>query len=303
MNDNDPSNSDRPPASHLPQLRPYQIPAAEMKARDDKEAAERQERIEELREESEQLNATGKKRGFWRSFGRFMAWMLLIVVLTTGGGFAGWHFLLRQKTPVASPEANKSQQAIPPVADAKVDIKHYQSPNSSLELDYPRNWIITDNATKLTIVSPAMQLKPAVGSKQSGQITFTIQNRQASIPAFKSGNATAVHESERIAYAKPSQTQRANSYLSFLGYADSNASSSKGLDGVYVTGDNGYQIGQAIPLVDIAKADPLITATFTTCSDIKCATIGKPLTLDASVWADASFSKPIKSLVESIIVQ
>ncbi len=279
-------------------MRPYQLPAAEQKARDEKEAADRQERIEELRKES--LAPTTKKKGFWRGFGRFMAWMLLIVILTVGGGFAGWYFLLRPKTPVKEADTGTSQQTVAPAADATTSTKHYESPNFGLQLDYPQDWIVTDNSTKLTIVSPAMQLKSVTGSKQTGQVTLTIQNKQASSPAFKAGNAIAVRESEKIAYTKPSQTQRANSYLSFLGYADSSA---KGLDGVYVTGDNGYQIDQAIPQVDIAKADPSIIVTFSSCSDSKCATAGKALTLSGKVWDDTAFAKPIKSMLQSLIVE
>jgi hypothetical protein len=296
--DDNPSTPD-PRPNQLPKLRPYQVPAAEQKARDEKEAAERRERIEELRKESV---APKKKRGFLRSFLRFMAWMLLIVVLTAGAGFAGWYFLLREKTPATgakSTDSNTSQQATSSSA-TDTATKHYESPNFHLELDYPQDWIVTDSTTKLSIVSPATQLKAATGTKQNGQMTLTIQNKQVSTPAFKAGNALAVHASEKIAYAKPSPTQRANSYLSFLGYADSTA---KGLDGVYVTGDNGYQVGQAIPQVDIAKADPLITVTFTACSDSKCAAAGKPMTLAAEVWDDATFAKPIKAMLQSLIVQ
>ena len=296
MDDNSHDKSSTPSAS-LPKLRPYQLPAAEVKARDEKDAAERLEHLKEMRYDNEH---PGKKHRVLRFFG----WLILIALLTGGIGGAGWYFFLRQ--PMAEIKAsskNDANQASSASTPAKTDTKHYASTNFALEFDYPSSWVVTDSTAKLTITAPATKLPVATASASDSkyvQTVVTFQNRQATIAAFKSGNATAIAESEKITYTKPSSVQRANSYLSFLSYADS---AIDGLDGVYVTGDNGYQVGQAIPQVDIAKADPLITVTFNSCSDSKCATPGKPATLSAKVWQDATFAKPIRSLLQSIIVQ
>jgi cytoskeletal protein RodZ len=303
--DNNPQqpNSETPSQPGLPKLRPYQIPAAQQKARDEKEATERRERIEELRKEAEaaDLGKPKRKHRFLRSVMHFFGWILLIVVLTAGGGYAGWYFLLKPNE-AAKPSTTSQQAAAaaPEASDANVGTKHYESPNFSLALDYPQDWIVTDSTTRLTIASPVKQLKSGSTTVPNAQTTLTIQAKQASLPAFKNGNATAIRESEKIAYAKPSSTQRANSYLSFLAYA---GSATTGLDGVYVTGDNGYQVGQAIPQVDIAKADPSITVTFASCTDSKCSGGGKPLTLSQTLWDDNAFSKPIKTMLQSLVVQ
>ena len=242
-----------PSTPNLPKLRPYQIPAAERKARDEKEAAERQDRIDELRKEAEaaDLGLPKRKHRFIRSVAHFFGWILLIIVLTAAGGYAGWHYLLKPNTPAkttdsAAQRAAATSAATPAASSDSAHTKHYESPNFSLSLDYPQDWIVTDTTAKLTIASPIKQLKSGSSTVQNEQTTLTIQPKQVSSPAFKSGNATAIRESEKIAYAKPSQTQRANSYVSFLAYAGaaSSNSSSAGLDGIYVTGDNGYQIGQ-----------------------------------------------------------
>lgn len=285
------ANRPNPP---LPKLRPYQLPAAEQKARDEKEAAERLERIKELRRESE-----GKPKKS-RKFLRFLGWMLLIAVLTAGLGGAGWYYFLREPVKEINQEATQQQAAATPPAVTSSQTKHYNSSNFSLEFDHPSNWIVTDNTAKLTVASQGVKAKTVSGTSQMTQVVVTIQPKQASTPAFKAGNATAVRESEKITYTKPSPAQRGSSFISFLGYADS---AEKGLDAVYVTGDNGYTKGQAIPQVDVAKADPLITVTFNSCSDAKCSTPGKALTLSPATWDDETFSKPIKDLLQSLVVQ
>lgn len=302
--DDNPTN----PTGKLPKLRPYQVPPAEQKLRDDKEAAERLERIGELQQESQ----GAYKPSIGRRLVRFAGWLLLIVVLTAGIGGAVWWYFLREPMAQIATGNTTLQQADPTKAtgnDAKAPTKHYESANFGLEFDYPEDWTVTDNSTKLTVVSPPKQSQGGPTSSasnqsqdksQSPQTVVTIQARQASTPAFKNGSAIAIRASEKISYAKPSPTQRADSYLSFLSYA---GSTMEGLDGVYVTGDNGYQVGQAIPQVDIAKADPLITVTFIKCSDSKCLDGGKPLTLSGKIWDDTTFAKPVKAMLQSIVVQ
>jgi flagellar basal body-associated protein FliL len=291
-----------PPTSNPnPHLRPYQLPPAEQKARDDRDAADRAERMREMQEEADADNrAKLPKRHRIRNF---FLWMLLIVFLTGAiGGGVYWFFLRKQPSAATDKTSTQTAQpttAPPPTTEA-APTKSYDSTNFNLSFDYPELWVVTDNTAKLTVVSPAVKLKAANGTSQNSQITVTIQNKQVSTPAFKAGNATAVRESQKIAYAKPSQNQRANTYLSFLNYADATAT---GLDGVYVTGDNGYTKGQAIPQVDIAKSDPLITVTFTACADAKCASPGKAMTLDPGAWDDSALGKPVTALLQSIVVQ
>jgi len=273
-------------------MRPYQLPPAEQKLRDEKEAAERREHLEDLRKEAER--PPRKKHRILRFFG----WIFLIAILTAGLGYAGWYYLLREPMNEIRAEQNGNQVAAATPPPSSNGIKHYESTNFAMKFDYPDSWVVTDTAEKLTVISPT---KKVAGNNVYGpQTVITIQPRQASTPAFKEGNATAIIASEKITYAKPSSTQRANSYLSFLNYA---SSTTKGLDGIYVTGDNGYQIGQAIPQVDIAKADPLITVTFNSCTNAACKPVGKPQTISQHVWEDQSFAKPIKNFLQSIVVE
>jgi cytoskeletal protein RodZ len=278
---------------------------------------ERQEKIDRLRAQeadkdlfgvdeddniqNEKPSSPKKKHRFLR----FLGWMLLIVILTGGGAAAGWYFVLRN-SPKASQSAKQAQTPASTPAPAAETVEPTETHTSTaflLQFSYPKTWKVTDNPDNtITAVSPAMQLKTAGASTQTatqtGQVVMTIRHKQPSLPEFKNGSATASIESEKINYTKPSQSQRGSTYLSFPNYVSSTA---KGIDGVYVTGDNGYQKDQAIPMVDIAKSDPLITLTFRKCADAKCATPGEAVTLAASEWQNTTFVKPLKTMLQSIV--
>ncbi len=281
-------------------MRPYEKPGTAGQTVAD---IERQERIERLRQEErdkeifdEPVDKPKKKRRFLR----FMGWMFLIVLLTAGGAAAGWYFWLR-KEPRPAPAVVQQTAPAPPPAAAEEPTNTHTSTAFLLQFDYPQTWKVTDNPDNtITAVSPSMKLKLAAGKTQTGQIVMTVRHKQISLPEFKNGNATAIRESEKIDYAKPSQAQRASTYVSFLNYADSKT---KGIDGVYVTGDNGYTKDQDIPLTDIAKSDPLITITFRGCIDEKCSAPADALTVAASAWDDPAFVKPIKSTLQSIVAE
>ena len=182
-------------------------------------------------------------------FLRFMAWMLLIVFLTGAGGGAAWYFWLRKEpkdTPPASQqEASPNQGNDKAAGDVAEPTNTFNSAPFNLQFDYPETWKAGAGAdNKIVATSPATKLKLVSGTTQTGQIILTIQHKQISLPAFTTGSALAIRESEKIDYKKPSQVQRASTYLSFLNYVGSTA---KGIDGVYITGDFGYVKDQYVP--------------------------------------------------------
>lgn len=256
---------------------------------------ERESRIEYLRRNMPSLRP--KRRA-----SRMFVWVLLGLVLIGGAAGAGWWFLIRPH-PTTQTAITSAPPAVvqPKGTEISTKTKNYASTNFSLSFDYPEDWAVADHGDgKLTVISPALQLKSADGQLQAGKIVLSIQNKGTTLTEFKSGNAVATRISEKIAYTKPTQSQRANTYLSFLKYAGATAT---GIDGIYITGDNGYQKDQAIPQIDVAKADPLITLTFRSCSGSSCADASKPLTLAADAWDDVSFAGPLKKMIASLAVQ
>lgn len=286
-------NSSQPDTKPPRQLQSPEAQAISSAAPQDE--LDRQERIAYL--QSLQKGQKPKKR--WP---KWLA-LIIVIVLVCGGGAYYW-FVMRK--PAAKPVAQqKTTTTTAPIPDAAQPIKtkHHDSTNFSLGFDYPDTWAVTDDGSgKLTLKSTPLQLKDTTGKAMTAQVVFTIQARQSSLDAFKNGNATAVLDSEKIAYAKPTPTQRAQTYLSFLNYASSTAT---GLDGIYVTGDFGYQKEQAIPLVDISKADPLITITFLKCATAtSCDQPATPLTISTTNWGDTTYlDKVVKTVLTSLTVQ
>lgn len=176
--------------------------------------------------------------------------------------------------------------------------KNYNSTNYSLSFNYPANWTVNDNTTKLTVTSPAMELESAVGAKIKAHVIVTIQNQQTAIPGFPSGGAVAALGSNDISYTNPSSIQRAQTYLSYLSYTEPN-----GLDEVYVTGNKGYQPGQQIPMSDVVEGSPLINVGFESCQSSDCSTgSSDPVTLEASSWNKSPVNQEVTNLIESIVI-
>jgi len=233
---------------------------------------------------------------------RVITWVMVILVVLAAAG-AGGYYVLKHKSPAqAASNANQQSSSSKHQAAITPQTTQYASTNFNLSFNYPQGWNVSDTGNgKLTVTSPTMQLTAANGQSQSGQVVMTIQNENAAnFGMFAQGNAVAVLTSQHVNYSNPTQTQRASTYVSFLQYATTTTHG--GLDGVYVTGDSGYQQGQAIPEVDITKVDPVITVTFNQCNDTTCAS-PKALTIDSSMWNNSSFSGPILKMIESLAIQ
>jgi len=241
-----------------------------------------------------------KKHKFLRKIAAFIGWILLVVALTGAGGGAAWYFWLKDEPKQASEQQETPPAATPPTI-VEAETEEYTSSAFQMQFDYPKDWKVTEGTdNKIIGISPVTSIKTASGGKQTGQIVFTVQHKQTSLPDFSTGSALAIRESEKIDYKKPSTVQRGSTYISFLSYA---ASANSGLDGVYVTGDNGYIKDQYVPMADIAKSDPLITFTFRSCKDDKCATPDKAMTIADSNWSTDGFVKPLRAMLQSIVVQ
>ena len=223
--------------------------------------------------------------------------LICIVVLAVAAYGAYWfgnHEANKETNKKAQTTASQSQKQSAAVTTAT---KQYTSTNYSLSFNYPATWTVNDTTAKLTVTSPATQLAIPTGAKTSVHVIVTIQNQETAIPGFPSGGAVAALASNLLVYAQPSSIQRAQTYISYLSYTTSN-----GLDAVYVTGNIGYQQGQAVPMSDIVQGDPLISVAFESCTDASC-TNGKPVTLSASDWQSSAVSKQVTSLLESLVVQ
>ena len=223
--------------------------------------------------------------------------IVAIISLALIAGLIYW-FSLRHH-PVAQPSSSQtasSQSANSSHPSTHIDstTKSYNSQNFNLAFSYPADWTINDNGNGfMTAKSPTLNLTNAAGQTQQGIIILTFRTKGSALPEFNKGPATATRDSVKIAYTQPTQDQRANTYLSFLQYATTTTHGA--LDGVYITGDLGYQKDQDIPASDVSQLDPIISITFTD-------TAGKALSIADSSWDNTNLSGPLVKMLESLSI-
>jgi cytoskeletal protein RodZ len=223
---------------------------------------------------------------------RWLIYAVALVLVIAIGATAYLKFG-RHKSSSSTTNSSSQQSTQPQSSKINSSTKNYSSSNFNLAFDYPSDWTLSDvsGSGKLTVTSPSMQLKDTSGQTTAGQVVMTIRDKTQKLTEFDKGNALATADSQKVAYTKPAQTQRGSTYLSFLRFA----TSSSGLDGVYITGDNGYKKDQAIPLVDIAKVDPVVSVTFQSKD-------GKTISVSSDSWNDTSFSEPLIKMLESLSI-
>jgi len=261
------------------------------------EEADRRTRIEYLR------SLTGKqpkpKKRFWRKLLSMLITLIVIAGLTAG---VFWYFSRAAETQKTNQAASSQKKtgATDQVVAAKT--KHYAATALGLGFDYPENWKVNDSdSSKILVASPAGKIKTVSGSAD-GQVIFMIQAKQSTLPAFKKGSGTATRVSEKIAYAKPTQNQRAQTYMTFVSYP---GASTAGIDSVYITGDLGYQKDQDVPEKDLIGGDPLVSMFFASCKSGACATdpVTTHVTVADSSWTDSDvLVKAVKAVLTSLAI-
>jgi hypothetical protein len=230
--------------------------------------------------------------------------IVIVVVVLVAAAFGSYWFGNHQaskkqaaKTSSSSTTNHQANQAQNQQTQAATETKHYDSSTYTLGFDYPKTWTVSDTSARLTVTSPTTQLTTATGSKVNWRVVVAIQNPVSSIAGFPASGAVASLASSHLTYKQPSSVQRAQTYLSYLGFR-----MTSGLDALYVTGDNGYQQGQSVPMSDIVKGNPLISVMFDACSDENC-TSPKTTTISTSSWQSSAASKDVTNLIESIVLQ
>lgn len=247
---------------------------------------------------------------------KVLLWVVVCLFALAGVGAAGYMIYKQKNHPKpathssskqtsnsnSNSKSNQSSNQNSNSSQPTSGTKNYTSSNLKLSFSYPEKWTVVDSGGgKLTVTSPSQQLTDANGQQQTGQIIMQIENQSsADMSAFKTGPAVAVLKSQKIDYSNPTGTQRASTYISFAQY---NSTTVKGgLDGIYVTGDLGYDYAQPIKESDITKIDPLVRVVFVKCSDDKCSST-TPLTISSTMWNDTSFANPITNMLESLAFQ
>lgn len=232
-----------------------------------------------------------KKKRKWKR----LIIILAILVVACAGAYI---FINNRSEPVSAPsEATETPSEPSQTQTISEETKTYNSAEFFLSFEYPSDWTVTeaDDGSTMTVKSPTLGLQTDAG-EQPGQVKVLFRDETQKLPEFDKGNATSARDSEKITYDKPSSTQRGQTYVSFLQYA---ASATDGLDGIFITGDNGYTKGQAIPKADIIPIEPIISVSFISC-DGGCAS--EPIQVSAELW-DTPVGEAIQNLLKSLKIQ
>lgn len=173
---------------------------------------------------------------------------------------------------------------------------NYTSTAFGLTVTYPNNWAVSSiGNTSITITSPETTLTSDIGSSVMGRILVNILG-QGQVPAGFGAGSVAVLDSQVVAFANPTASQAAQTYISFVQYPATTVKG--GLDAIYVTGNNGYQKDGPIPTSDVNKISPLIFVSFQQCKDIQCSEV-KTLTIASTMWSNTNFSNTILNIIKS----
>lgn len=242
-----------------------------------------------------------------RPSSRRWRWVVIAVILiaAAAGSYLLWN---RTKTSTHNPPSTQSRVNPNSQTTASATTKVLQTTTKEysstefvgLSFKIPSNWQVHEASGSglLTAISPALSLKDASGNTTSTAVLLKIRTKQQPLPEFDKGNAVAIRASEKLAYTQPSASQRGSTYLSFLQFASTNR---PGLDGVYITGDVGYQVGQAIPKADLTPIDPVISLSFVACN-AACSPTNASVTVASTTWDDSTLSTALKGLLGSLTI-
>lgn len=226
----------------------------------------------------------------------------LLLIVVVGGVY--WFSFKDKQSDQTSNSAETTQggsQLAPAASEITAETKHYVSQNFRLEFDYPQDWTASeDNAEVISALSTDLALKDTANKDVVGQVYFRIRANSQKLEGLDGGNGSAVRNSEKIAYTKPTQSQRDSTYISFLRYVTS--TDDKTLDAVYITGDLGYQTGQAVPKLDIEKVQPIVSLEFYLCPNSGCVEVSGVSGIGIGALENPGIWGPLTKMLKSLII-
>lgn len=238
-----------------------------------------------------------------RKNGKHYAWLWLVIIVVLAVALAGAGYLAinhskvhkTAKKPVAAKSAPpKTVSSAPPIPSSS-----FTSPSFGVTFSYPQTWNVVDSgAAGVNVYSTPMTITNASDQPVLAEVDVTLLNQGALPSAFGTNTSVAVLNSQKVVFTHPGN-QPADTYISFVQYPATTIVG--GLDGIYVTGNYGYQKDQTIPNSQVAQVNPLIMVVFSSCANSTCSvSTQKPLTISAADWNNSSFSAPILLILSSL---
>jgi hypothetical protein len=232
-----------------------------------------------------------------RKFLRRLVKTVVLLVVIAGCGMGAYVFGAHYNTSktassIKATTASSTTKVTPPT---QIFTSNYQD----LTFVYPTDWKVQETSTVITATSPVLKLTSYARQIVTGHIIFQVRAQDVALNEFSAGAATAALNSQIINYAAPASGQRASTYISFLNYANSKGG---GIDGIYITGNAGYQSGQDAPESDVQSVSPVVSFTFSKCTNKVCSGTTTPLTIASQNWSEKAFSGPLLAMFESLAI-
>jgi hypothetical protein len=236
-------------------------------------------------------------------------WPRLVFMVVVGLGmivacyFSYLHTMHAHK---ATPKTNaKRAHLLKPGTDSDVTSQYISNGNDlNLSFAYPSDWGVTpasnDNSDDktITVTSPIQMIIDSAGRTVSGKVVVTIRPLTTSMTELSGDQITAAQTSTQFAYANPTGSQFRYPYLTYLNLlGGSNASSA--FQEVVITGNMSYTQGQSIMNGNIS-VDPIITASFDSCSTVACNGTFDPLSITNQTWQNDNIFQQTESLFTSL---
>jgi len=281
------SETQTPEEPQVPQSPPPEVPEGSENANTDYEAASRST--------ADFVQAVKPKK---QKGGKKKKLLVLLVLVVVAGLAAAAYFLVLKKEDKPAETTQQAQSTPPPAAESAdaALAEHYVSQELRLSLDHPTSWKL-DNSTsgQIKLESPITKLATADGEQMDARVVLTLLNSGSQPPGFTGNSGQAVAESEKFAYKAPTQNQRKETFLSFLGFGGGND-----VDAIYITGDSGYQKGQTVPKTDVTKVEPVVAVVFVHCEGANCK---DSLSIAPATWSSNATLQTAKAILQSLIIE
>ncbi len=219
--------------------------------------------------------------------------VIVVLLIVAGAVLLNYHSK-KKPTETASKSTHQTTKTTPQATN--IQLTSYSSTPFNLTVSYPTSWSVSaSGSTSLSIISPAMALTSSTGKSIQGKVAVNVFN-PGQLPSGFGTTSVAVLDSQKISFLNPTANQAAQSYLSFVQYPATTVTG--GMDGIYLTGNNGYVKSQTIPTTDVNNISPLVIVSFSQCQTSACTTT-TPVTIASSMWNSASFQAPILAIIKS----
>ena len=230
--------------------------------------------------------------------------VFLLLILLAGGIYLHLH---KNVTPKHSSATNQTVQPSQNKSSQNSTTQYVSNGQDlNLSFSYLSDWSVTppsnDNASDQTIMvtSPLMSIEDASSKTVTGKAVVSIRPGTAQLSELAPGNATAGQTSAQIGYSQPLPSQQQYPYLSFINLSGG-TDSSGGFQEVIITGQQQFSQGQSITVDDLSSIDPIIGASFYSCSTQACISSGEvPLSITLNTWQNAAPFTQVLALIQSL---